>query len=137
MIHIYAIIILFSAVSGLLRSTNFNSNNKPPENRLSDTVSYILLAGWLYGDPHIRTLDGLQYTFNGLGEYTLLQTTDGNFTLQGRTVRALDANGTQTMATVYGAFAAKDALSDRLHAEMTSSRDGMMMVLVDSLPNLK
>ena len=52
-------------------------------------------AGWFYGDPHIRTLDGFQYTFNGLGEYILIETTHGNFTLQGRTAKARDDNGTK------------------------------------------
>lgn len=38
------------------------------------TRSYLapgLAAG--YGDPHIRTLDGLAYTFNGVGEFLLLR----------------------------------------------------------------
>lgn len=98
---------------------------------LADDACEILLAGWFFGDPHIRTLDGLEYTFNGLGEYTLLETTDGNFTLQGRTVRALDANNTDTMATVFGAFAARDAMSDRFHIEMNSSRNGRLTALIN------
>ena len=81
-------------------------------------------AGWFYGDPHIRTLDGFEYTFNGLGEYTLIETTHGNFTLQGRTAKARDANGTQMDATVFSAFTAKDVDSDTVHVEMTAARDG-------------
>ncbi|CAH1789109.1 unnamed protein product, partial [Owenia fusiformis] len=49
---------------------------------------------WFWGDPHVRTLDGKQYTFNGLGEYWLIRTTD--FNLHGRTSAALTANGTAT-----------------------------------------
>lgn len=30
----------------------------------------------MFGDPHIRTLDGQEFTFNGHGEYTLIQITD-------------------------------------------------------------
>ena len=30
-------------------------------------------GGGGFGDPHFSTLDGLQYTFNGLGDYTYLQ----------------------------------------------------------------
>ncbi|XP_072266268.1 uncharacterized protein [Pyxicephalus adspersus] len=63
--------------------------------------------GWLFGDPHISTLDGVQYTFNGLGEFTLVNVRDENntlmFTLQGRTGRA--GNGTQ--ATNFIGLAAK------------------------------
>nr|XP_032817930.1 mucin-4-like isoform X2 [Petromyzon marinus] len=47
--------------------------------------------GWMYGDPHITTMDGLGYTFNGLGEYDLLIADNGNgtkFRIQGRTQRA-------------------------------------------------
>ena len=84
-----------------------------------------VVSGWFYGDPHIRTLDGFQYTFNGLGEYTLIETTHGNFTLQGRTAKARDANGTETDATVFSAFAAEDVDSDTVHVEMTAKRDGM------------
>ncbi|KAI0210407.1 Mucin-like protein [Lamellibrachia satsuma] len=84
-----------------------------------------LFIGWFYGDPHIRTLDGFEYTFNGLGEYTLIETTHSNFTLQGRTAKARDANGTQMDATVFSAFTAKDVDSDTVHVEMTAARDGL------------
>ena len=76
------------------------------------------------GDPHIRSLDGLRYSFNGLGEYTLIATTDKSFTLQGRTLRALDENKKEMQATVFSAFAAQDADSDRFHVQMNSQRDG-------------
>ena len=28
---------------------------------------------WFFGDPHIVTLDGFFYTFNGIGEYVFIQ----------------------------------------------------------------
>ena len=81
-------------------------------------------SGWATGDPHFHTLDGFQYTFNGLGEYTLIETTQGNFTLQGRTVKARYANGTETDATVFSAFAARDVNSDKIQIKMSATRDG-------------
>ena len=78
----------------------------------------------MYGDPHIHTLDGFDYTFNGLGEYTLIKTTHGNFTLQGRTAKARDTNGTEMDATVFSAFAARDVDSDTVHVGMNDKRDG-------------
>ena len=69
-------------------------------------------------------MDGFQYTFNGLGEYTLVETTHGNFTLQGRTAKARDNSGKETDATVFSAFAARDANSDTVHVGMTLNRDG-------------
>jgi len=31
-----------------------------------------------WGDPHLETLDGKDYTFNGRGEFTLLKSTAEN-----------------------------------------------------------
>jgi hypothetical protein len=36
----------------------------------------VLVSGFMFGDPHIRTLDGAEYAFNGHGEYTLLRIYD-------------------------------------------------------------
>ncbi|PIO31177.1 hypothetical protein AB205_0046440, partial [Aquarana catesbeiana] len=62
--------------------------------------------GSLFGDPHINTLDDVQYTFNGLGEFTLANVRDENntliFTLQGRTAKA----GNDTQATNFVGLAA-------------------------------
>uniref|UniRef100_A0A8C4WYG9 Mucin-like protein n=2 Tax=Eptatretus burgeri TaxID=7764 RepID=A0A8C4WYG9_EPTBU len=45
----------------------------------------------LFGDPHLTTLDGVSYTFNGLGDFVILQGNNTNGTylmMQGRTQRA-------------------------------------------------
>lgn len=57
-------------------------------------------AGWNFGDPHITTLDGRTYTFNGLGEYVMTRITD-EFELQARTAVASD----NTTATIFSAVA--------------------------------
>ena len=49
----------------------------------------------LFGDPHFRTFDGKAYTFNGLGEYVLVDAMDGEFVIQIRT--AVASNGTAAL----------------------------------------
>lgn len=41
-----------------------------------------VVAALIRGDPHFRTIDGLEYTFNGLGLYWLVQTIDGSTSIQ-------------------------------------------------------
>ncbi|KAI0239247.1 hypothetical protein LSAT2_010015 [Lamellibrachia satsuma] len=55
-----------------------------------------------FGDPHIITMDGLQYTFNGLGEFWLIRSDD--FLMQGRATQAKTAEGDVTMATAWTAI---------------------------------
>ena len=79
------------------------------------------LAAWARGDPHLVTLDGLSYTFNGRGEFTLVETSDGRFTLQGRMVDVLNENGTATMATVFSAVVAQEGDSDIVQFEVSEN----------------
>ncbi|NXD71354.1 MUC4 protein, partial [Eolophus roseicapillus] len=57
-----------------------------------------------FGDPHITTMDGLTYTFNGLGDFALLLASDAqtSFVLHGRT-----AQTGMAQATNFVAFAAQ------------------------------
>ena len=41
-------------------------------------------VGVVYGDPHLITMDGHRYTFNGRGEFVLAESNDGSFQLQGQ-----------------------------------------------------
>ncbi len=61
----------------------------------------------MYGDPHIVTLDGFKYTFNGRGEYLLVQV-DDEFTFQGRMIRPLSPSGNAVNATVFSAIAMRE-----------------------------
>ncbi|KAL4824386.1 hypothetical protein H8958_019662 [Nasalis larvatus] len=55
---------------------------------------------WMFGDPHITTLDGVNYTFNGLGDFLLVRAQDRNssFLLQGRTAQTGSAQATNFIA---------------------------------------
>jgi hypothetical protein len=69
-----------------------------------------VFSAWTFGDPHIKTLDGAEYTFNGHGEYVLMTLTSTTLTfhLQGRTGLAETERGTAVNATVFTAFGAEE-----------------------------
>uniref|UniRef100_A0A8B9ED40 Mucin-4 n=1 Tax=Anser cygnoides TaxID=8845 RepID=A0A8B9ED40_ANSCY len=81
-----------------------------------------------FGDPHITTLDGLTYTFNGLGDFVLLQVSDAqsSFVLQGRTARTGTAQ-----ATNFVAFAAQYVSSTTTTVEWTLGSQGDIQVLLN------
>lgn len=90
---------------------------------------YPYISAWGWGDPHIRTLDGLSYTFNGWGEYVLLEVTNRTtnevvFTLQGRTDLAANENDAAINATLFSAFAAKDNKNSSFHVQLTIDKTG-------------
>lgn len=43
------------------------------------------MAAVVFGDPHFITFDGVSYSFNGFGEYTLVTSFAKGLTIQGRT----------------------------------------------------
>ena len=82
-----------------------------------------MCKGLNFGDPHIVTLDGNNYTFNGYGEYTMLTISKNaiQFDFQARTDLATTANGTVINATIFSAFVAQDQTGSKVQMEM--SRD--------------
>lgn len=83
----------------------------------------------MFGDPHLVTLDGYQYTFNGKGEFILVETLDQSFILQGRMTQPLEmSNGTAVQGTSFSALAMKQGNNPRVQLEVA---DGEFFVLVD------
>ncbi|XP_061188930.1 uncharacterized protein LOC133197100 [Saccostrea echinata] len=84
-------------------------------------------TAWFFGDPHINTLDGGAYTFNGYGEYTMMKIDHNGtkFELQARTDLTTNANGTKINATIFSAFVAKDQTGSVVQVEMSKSRTRM------------
>ena len=93
---------------------------KGPFSLLSNISSPLPLATG-FGDPHMVTLDGTPFTFNGYGEYFILKVRGVDFTLQGRMEPLTADDGTVTRATVYTAFAAKESGSDTVQVRNNSS----------------
>ena len=77
-----------------------------------------LPPAWVFGDPHLVTLDGHKYTFNGNGEFTLIRTQNNLFTMQGRMQQFSNVS-----ATVLTAIAARELYSDTVM--ITNSRRGI------------
>ncbi|XP_052261338.1 mucin-like protein [Dreissena polymorpha] len=82
-------------------------------------------AGGGEGDPHITTLDGFKYTFNGHGEYVLLR--GDMFELQGRAARAV-VDGAESDATIIVSVAAKQK-PDGTRVEFRVNEDGTGIVI--------
>ncbi|XP_067024678.1 uncharacterized protein [Acropora muricata] len=79
----------------------------------------------VFGDPHVITLDGRNYTFNGLGEYTLINVNDNFFELQART-KIARGGGT---ATVFSGAVAKENNTSIVQCNL--KEEGGLEVLVD------
>lgn len=76
---------------------------RPPESRCYRTFPFSI--GFGIGDPHMISLDGARYRFNGHSEYILTKITEANFQIQCRTSRTQKSDGSATNATVFTAFA--------------------------------
>ena len=68
------------------------------------------------------------YTFNGKGEFVLIETIDNRFTLQGRMVEATDTNQAVVPATVFSAIAGKEEYSDTVQFELNNTSQLIALV---------
>ena len=87
----------------------------------------------IYGDPHIVTLDGHKYTFNGKGEFILIQTSNNVFALQGRMEQAIDPEGTPSPGTVFTAIVAKQVSSNTSVQFEVDPNEDTLLVMVDGM----
>ncbi|XP_019628343.1 PREDICTED: mucin-like protein [Branchiostoma belcheri] len=95
---------------------------------MSSSRSYtMVIQGTGYGDPHMATADGVEFTFNGYGEYVLLRSRSSapyQFELQGRTAQPSTRNE-NVKATVFCAFALRqpnDTVEVFLNGDSSSFR---------------
>lgn len=90
-------------------------------------------TAWFFGDPHIGTLDGHQYTFNGYGEYIMMKIENENtkFQLQARTDLATNENGTSINATIFSAFAIQDQTGAIVQVEMSRKKDSKLISIAN------
>ena len=88
-------------------------------------LSFVFNIANSRGDPHITTLDGKVYTFNGLGEYTMLNFDEGSVLMQARTDKAIDKDGKEVKATIFSAFAMKGFETVTVFVGLNASRTGL------------
>ena len=77
------------------------------------------------GDPHIITLDGFKYTFNGKGEFILIDYINKRFMLQGRMVEIPSSQ----QATVFSAVVGKQHDSDAVQFEINQQQNGIDVIV--------
>lgn len=80
-------------------------------------ITLISFSVWFFGDPHFLTLDGKNYTFNGVGEYTMVTANYSAFVLQARTKVA---QGGLNTATVFSAGVAKEDNTSKVEVRIKS-----------------
>ena len=82
----------------------------------------------------MTTLDGKEYTFNGLGEYILMKVADESWLLQGRTELVSGSSATRFVAFAYGQFSGGEAFtsarlqSTLFHVELTTENKLRILV---------
>ena len=81
----------------------------------------------MFGDPHLETLDKYSYTFNGRGEFIVIETLNNRFTLQGRMIPAENIDQTESLGTAFSAVVAKEIISDTL--EFRATTDGIEVLI--------
>ncbi|XP_034048817.1 sushi domain-containing protein 2 isoform X2 [Thalassophryne amazonica] len=77
----------------------------------------------VFGDPHFITFDGVSYSFNGKGEYTLVTSDAKQLTIQGRTEPVITENGTTVNATKLSAVAMREGTSDIIEVRLGSAQN--------------
>lgn len=82
------------------------------------------------GDPHLVTLDGLNYTFNGEGDFVLLQDVSGKVKVHVHAARAVDIDGQLGNATLFTAVA-MSVVNETQVVEIRKEDEGTYAVLVD------
>ncbi|XP_072176489.1 uncharacterized protein [Diadema setosum] len=111
---------------------NLYERKRPPSHCRNYRLPFL---AWFFGDPHINTLDGKSYTFNGLGEYVMLEYTNGDpFQLQARTGKAVGER--DNSGTVFIGFAATQGITT-LQVTLNANRTEMQVKVNDSSVDLE
>uniref|UniRef100_A0A8C9QAS4 Sushi domain containing 2 n=1 Tax=Spermophilus dauricus TaxID=99837 RepID=A0A8C9QAS4_SPEDA len=84
----------------------------------------------VFGDPHFVTFDGTNLTFNGRGEYVLLEAVLTDLRVQARAQPRMMTNGSQARGTGLTAVAVQEGNSDVVEVRL-AKRSGVLEVLLN------
>ncbi|XP_027949983.1 sushi domain-containing protein 2 [Eumetopias jubatus] len=82
-----------------------------------------------FGDPHFVTFDGANFSFNGRGEYVLLEATLTNLRVQGRAQPRTTSEGPQDRGTGLVAVAVQEGNSDVVEVRLTGEGRVLQVLL--------
>lgn len=83
----------------------------------------------VFGDPHFVTFDGTKFTFNGRGEYVLLESALTDLKVQARAQPGTMSNGTQTRGTGLTAVAVQEDNSDIVEVRLAAGAGALEVLL--------
>ncbi|XP_073808098.1 sushi domain-containing protein 2 isoform X2 [Danio rerio] len=86
-------------------------------------------AAAVLGDPHFITFDGVTFTFNGKGEYTLVHSPAFQLSVQGRTEPMRFENGSSALATRLCSVAMKEKDSDIIEVRLADTADQLQVFM--------
>ncbi|KAF6083165.1 sushi domain containing 2 [Phyllostomus discolor] len=82
-----------------------------------------------FGDPHFITFDGAKFTFNGRGEYVLLESGLTDLRVQGRAEPRTTPEGMQDRGTGLTAVAVQEGNSDVVEVRLAPRVGGLQVLL--------
>ncbi|XP_051527168.1 sushi domain-containing protein 2 [Myxocyprinus asiaticus] len=86
-------------------------------------------AAAVLGDPHFMTFDGVTFTFNGKGEYHLVQSSTYQLSVQGRTEPMKFENGSVAMATRLCSVAMREKDSDVIEVRLADQSEHLQVLM--------
>ncbi|XP_053329471.1 sushi domain-containing protein 2 [Spea bombifrons] len=88
-----------------------------------------------FGDPHLITLDGANFTFKGKGEYTLVTSPYTALNTQGRTQPATFSNGSASSVTGFSSVVMKENNSDIIEVRLAGNSQRLEILLNKEVVN--
>jgi hypothetical protein len=90
--------------------------------RIYSIQFFIFILAFGIGDPQFNTFDGLNYAFNGFGQFILTKTIDSSFEIQAETEIFANINNPSISGTFFRRFVAKKDSSPIVEIALSNSK---------------